>query len=518
MINYHRIAGHNMDPSVDKVNFAASVAIVLLVAIPLALNPVEGAAIVMNSYAFIATNFGWLYLMAGVSVLVLLLWLALSRFGVVRLGAANESPEFNTYSWIGMLFCAGVGAGLMYWSAIEWASYYQAPPFGVAPQTPEAARWASSYGIFHWGVIAWAFYCLPTIAIAYPFYSQRVPVLKYSVACHYWLKGREGSPPARAMDFLFMIALIGGAGSSLGFSTPLIAALISRLTGIDTGFTLEAFVVGICVVTFAVSVFLGLEKGIKRLSDVNLALALLLLIFIFVAGPTLFIVKTSVNAVGTVIQNFVAMSTWSDPFTNSHFVEDWTVFYWAWWVAYGPFVGMFVTRISRGRTIREVVFGMLLYGSLGGALFYMVLGNFSLHLQLTGVVDVLGIMAEKDGNQAIVASFDQLPIPEFAIALFCIVSIIFSATTYDSASYTLASSATTSLHPSEDPPRWHRTFWAFALAILPITLMYIGGIRVAQTAVLVASLPILLTGLLSSIALVKSLQQDFPGGAKSTEI
>jgi BCCT family betaine/carnitine transporter len=503
-----RSAGDLLRANIDKINFVATLLIILLVSVPLILNPVAGAAIVQQSYLFISVNFGWVYLLSGMGAFLLLLWLAFGRFGKVLLGAPGEAPEFSTYSWVAMLFCAGVGAGLMYWSAIEWASYYQAPPFGAEPESVEAAKWASSYGIFHWGLIAWSFYCLPTLAIAYPFYTQNVPVLKYSIACHYWLKGHEGSAPARLMDFLFMIALIGGAGSSLGFSTPLIAALISRLTGIEAGFGLEVFVVGICVVAFATSVFLGLQKGIKRLSDINMFLALLLLAFIFVAGPTLFIVKTSLNGVGTMIQNFVAMSSWTDPFTDSGFVEDWTIFYWAWWVAYGPFVGLFVTRISRGRTIRQVVVGMLLYGSLGGALFYMVLGNYSLSLQLAGEVDVLAVMAQSGGNQAIVAGFDRLPLAEFAIALFCIVSIIFSATTYDSASYTLASTASRELHPSEDPSRWHRSFWAFALAILPITLMYIGGLRVAQTAVLVVSLPILLTSILSAVALVKSLQRD----------
>ena len=202
------------------------------------------------------------------------------------------------------------------------------------------------------------------------------------------------------------------------------------------------------------------------------------------------------------------MSTWTDPFTDSGFVEDWTIFYWAWWIAYGPFVGLFVTRISKGRTIREVVLGMLLWGTLGGALFYMVLGNYSLGVHLSGEVDVIGTMQAADGNQAIVAAFDQLPLAELAIGLFCFVSIVFSATTYDSASYTLASSATRQLHPSEDPPRWHRAFWAVALAILPLTLMYVGGLRVAQTAVLVVSLPILITGALSAWALVRSLQSD----------
>ncbi len=497
-----------MDANIDKTNFVATILIILLVSVPLALNPDAGAQLVQQSYSFIASQSGWLYLLAGIVTMTLLLWLAFGRYGRVRLGLDNEQPEFSTYSWVAMLFCAGVGAGLMYWSAIEWAYYYQAPPFGAQPGTAEAARWASSYGIFHWGFIAWAFYCLPTLAIAYPFYAERVPVLKYSVACHYWLRGREEGVLARAMDFLFMIALIGGAGSSLGFSTPLIAALLSRLTGIELNFGLEMFVVGICVVAFATSVFLGLEKGIKRLSDLNMVLALVLLAFVLVAGPTLFIVKASLNSLGTVAQNFVAMSSWTDPFTESGFVEDWTVFYWAWWIAYGPFVGLFVTRISRGRTIKQVVLGMLLYGTLGGALFYMVLGNYSLGLQLSGELDVLAVLAAEDGNQAIIAGFDRLPMAEIALALFCFVSIVFSATTYDSASYTLASSASRRLHPSEDPPRWHRTFWACALGVLPATLMYIGGIKVAQTAVLVVSLPIMLTGALSALALLKSLKAD----------
>ena len=500
--------GRSLDANLDRTNFGATLLVIALVSVPLILNPEAGAAAVQQTYSLVAANFGWLYALAGIAAMVVLLWLAFGPYGRVVLGKEGEQPEYSTYSWIAMLFCAGVGAGLMYWSVIEWASYYDAPPFNVEPRSLEAAKWASSYGLFHWGFTAWAFYCLPTLAIAYPFYATGVPVLKYSLGCHYWLAGKEESAPARAIDFLFMIALIGGAGSSLGFSTPLIATLISRLTGLEMGFGLEAGVVALCVCTFAVSVYMGLDRGIKRLSDINMALALFLLAFVFIAGPSLFILKTSLNGVGTVIQNYVAMSTWTDPFTDSGFFEDWTVFYWAWWIAYGPFVGMFVTRISRGRTIRQVILGMLLYGTLGGALFYMVLGNFSLSLQLAGEVDVLAVMAASDGNQAIVASFDALPMSTFAIALFCVVSIIFAATTYDSASYTLASSASHQLHPGEDPARWHRSFWAVALAILPLTLMYIGGLRVAQTSVLIASLPILFTGAASTVALILSLRRD----------
>ena len=494
--------------NVDKSAFIATVAVIFLVSLPLVFAPETGALLLLDAYAFVANQFGVLYILAGCAALVFLGWLALGRFGKVVLGDPGEEPEFSTYSWIGMLFCAGIGAGLMYWACIEWAFYYQAPPYGAEPLSVDAARWASTYGMFHWGFTAWAFYCLPTLAIAYPFYVRKVPVLKFSISCDYFFRGNEEGPAARVVDFLIMRALIGGAGSSLGCSTPLIASLITRLTGVQMGFALEAFVVGLCVSLFSISVYLGLKKGIKRLSDFNLGLAFLLVIFVFVAGPTLFLAKAAVTSVGTMLQNFIQMNTWTDPFTDSRFVEDWTVFYWAWWIAYGPFVGLFVTRISRGRTIREVIFGMLLYGSLGVALFYMTLGNYSLFLETSGQLPVVDILNDSGGNQAIIASLETLPFGELVLAMLCLVAIIFCATTYDSASYILAANATHRLRPSEDPPRWHRAFWAVALAILPVSLMYVGGIKLAQTTVLLVSLPLLAVGLLMSVSLVKSLKED----------
>lgn len=497
-----------MNQQIDKPGFIATILVVLLISVPLFFAPETGATLMTDLYGFIATNFGFVYLLTGCGTLGLLIWLAFGKYGDIKLGDKDDTPDFSTFSWVGMLFCAGVGAGLLYWSSIEWVSYYQSPPFGVEPESIEAANWASSYGIFHWGITAWAFYCLPTLAIAYPYYVKKVSYLKFSTSCDYIFKG-EDNWGSRSIDFLFRIALIGGAGSSLGFSTPLIAACISNLTGIEQSFALETAVVLFCVCIFAVSVYVGLEKGIKRLSDFNLILVILLLAFVLIAGPTLFLFKSGLNSIGMVAQNFIQMNTWTDPFTESSFVEDWTVFYWAWWVAYGPFVGIFVTRISRGRTIRQVIMGMLTWGSFGGALFYMVFGNFSLFQQLSGNVDVIGIMNEQNGNLAILAGFEQLPFGSIVIAMFCLMSIIFSATTYDSAAYTLAASATKELKPSEDPPRWHRAFWAFALALLPITLMYVGGIKVAQTAVLVVSFPILFVYFLMSYSFLCSLKQDF---------
>ncbi len=290
----------------------------------------------------------------------------------------------------------------------------------------------------------------------------------------------------------------------------MIAALLARLFDIPLSFGLEFTVVILCVVLFACSVWLGLKKGIKRLSDANLLLAFSLLIFVLIAGPTLFLLKTSINSVGLLAQNFVRMSFWTDPLSDSGFVENWTIFYWAWWIAFAPYVGLFVTRISRGRTIRQVIVGMLVLGSLGGWVFYMILGNYSMYLELEGVVAVSEIVESQSGNQAIIAILDQLPASTVAIAVFSLVALIFSATTYDSASYALASVATLFLKAGDDPARWHRVFWAFALGLLPVTFMFIGGIKVLQTTLLVVSLPILVVGVVMSVSLVKSLNEDYP--------
>ncbi len=498
-----------MKHKVDWPSFSASVAIIVLVTTPLMLFPESGGRILTGIYGFISDKFGFLYLLAGVSALVLLLWLALGRYGKIRLAAGDEQPEFSDVSWAAMLFCAGVGAGLMYWAPIEWAYYIKEPPFNLQPGSTPAAEWAATYGIFHWGPTAWAFYCLPTIAIAYPYYVKKVPFLRLSTSCHYFFSGEEETRTERLIDWLFMIGLLGGAGTSLGFSTPMIAAYIARITGWEANFGLEFAVVLVSVAMFATSVWFGLKKGIKRLSDINMWLALMLLLFILLVGPSIFLLKVSANSLGLMTQNFIKMSTWTDAFTDSGFVENWTIFYWAWWIAYGPFVGMFVTRISQGRSIRQVILGMLGYGSLGAAVFYMILGNYGLHLEITETIAVSSILADEGGPAAIVAILDQLPFALAVIAIFAAIAIIFSATTYDSASYILASCATRRLLAGEDPDRWHRVFWALALAVLPLALMFMrGGLKTVQTATLIVSLPLIFVGVLMAVSLVRQLRAD----------
>jgi BCCT family betaine/carnitine transporter len=498
---------------VDRTLFGATVAVILVACLPLLLVREQAAVVISAAYDAITDRFGLAYLLYGTGTLVFLVYLAMSRYGGIVLGESRDRIEFRTLTWVAMLFCAGVGAGLLYWAVIEWAYYLRTPPFGLEPGGTAAIEWAASYGLFHWGLTGWALFCLPAVAIAYPYYVRRVPYLRLSTACQPFLPRGSNSRRGRFIDFLFMVNLIGGTGTSLGLSTPMIAACFAQLTGVPHEFVLEVSMVFLCIAIFGTSAWLGLQDGIRRLSDWNLYLAFALVVFVLLAGPTTFILKSGLNSAGLVLQNFIRLNTWTDPFTESRFVENWTVFYWAWWVAYGPFVGIFVTRISRGRTIRQVIAGMLTFGSLGAASFFIVFGNYALGLELTGVLSVTSLIDEAGEAAAIATVLSTLPFGKLALAGFFVVALIFVATTYDSASYTLASVATSRLEAGEDPVRWNRLFWACALGVLPVTLMFIdGGLRVILSATIVVSLPLLVVGVLMALSLMKMLREDHPAG------
>jgi BCCT family betaine/carnitine transporter len=496
---------------VDWWTFTATALTIVAFCVPLLLAPEASAAFIQRAYDALTGQAGVLYTIYGVAAFGFLLYLGFSRFGRIRLGPEDSRPEYRTLTWIAMLFCAGIGAGLLYWAVIEWGYYIDAPPFGLEPRSPAAMEWASSYGLFHWGILAWAFYCLPALAIAYPFYVRQVPYLRLSTGCLPYLPGGVNSRRGRMIDFLYMINLIGGTGTSLGLSTPMIAASLAELTGLSHDFLLEVAVVIGCIAIFGTSAWFGLERGFRRLADFNLWLALTLLFFVLAVGPSLFILKVGVNSIGLVLDNFIRMATWTDPFTDSRFVEDWTVFYWAWWIAYGPFVGIFVTRISYGRTIREVIFNMLVFGSLGAWLFFIIFGNYALHLEIEGVVRVTQVMQEQDAATAITQVFASLPLGTLALAAFFIVAVVFLATTYDSASYTLASVSTRRLRAHENPARWLRVFWAISLGVLPVSLMFIeGGLKTILSTTIVVSLPLLFLGYILARSLLRQLAEDHP--------
>ena len=505
-----REVGAGQRVAVDWPVFAISVLCVVGTAVPMILFPQQAEKLIEDIYAWIAGTFGLFYLWVCVFSMVFLAWLACSRHGRRVLGERAE-PEYGTISWMGMLFCAGIGASLLFWSTAEWASYVDQPPFGVAPDSTEAYEWSATYGIFHWGISAWCLYCLPTVAIAWPYYRYRLPYLRLSGALA-GLYGRDFAyrPAGRAIDLLFILALIGGTGTSLGLAVPMLAAVAARLFGIEASFELKLGICAICVLLFAASVYLGMERGIRRLSNLNLALAGIFLAWVLATGPTLFALELGTASIGLMLAEFVRMNTWTDAVGGGSFVEEWTIFYWAWWIAYGPFMGLFVTRISHGRTLRALIFGMVGFGTLGCAVFYMIWGNSVMWMDWNGVIGFLDMVRDGDDQvpAAIAMAVGALAAQPLPLIVFMILGLVFVATTYDSASYAISASATRGLSPGSHPTRLHRVFWAIVLALLPIALVIIDTLDAAKAATLVVSLPLLVVLGMMTVALLRSLREE----------
>jgi betaine/carnitine transporter, BCCT family len=501
----------NADGDVDWPVLIGSVSLLVALCTPLALYPEAGRRELGNAFDFLTQNFGVLYIVAGIFALLFLLFLAFGRHRHIVFAREKGPAQFSTFSWSAMLFCGGIGTSVLYWGTVEWAHYYLAPPFAIQAQSAQALPWAVSYPIFHWGLIGWAFYCLPGIAMGYVYYVRGATTLRLSEACAQVIPRilRRYTDPL--LDLIFVVGLVGACSTGIGLAVPLIGTLSSDLLGLDPvklGFGLDLIVIVIVTFLFAASAWLGLEGGIRRLSNLNVWLAFALMAFVLFSGPTLFIVELGVESLGLLVQNFVRMSTWTDAQASSDFVESWTVFYWAWWLALGPFMGIFIAKISRGRTMQQIILGCLGYGTLGCTLFFVVLGNYAAYLETNGIVDVLAQIDAGQAPRAILLVLQTLPLSSAVIFLFTIVCVIFAATSYDSASYVLATAATRNLSETAHPSRRHRVFWAVVLGLLPTTLIFMGGLRPLQSAVTLASVPLLIVMGLMSWSLWRSLSQD----------
>ena len=521
------------DSKVDKGIFYPALILIVVLVTPLIVFK-DASNVFLGKLLGVATGgLGWSFLWFTIGAFFILAWLALGRFGNVRFGGEDARPQFSLGSWIAMLFCAGIGASVLYWGTIEWIYYYQGPPFGIEAETDTAREWAAMYGLFHWGFTAWAVYCIPTLPMAYMLWNKKRAVLRLSAACEPVIgKKNAAGWPGKVIDLMFMFGLIGGIGTSMGLGTPMLSAGISELFGVERSFMLDVIVVLIWGAIFGASVYSGLEKGIKVLSDVNLWLIIIILGFTFLFGPTLFMLDTFTNSIGLLVSNFVQMSFWTDPIGNGGFPEAWTIFYWAWWIAFAPFMGLFVARISYGRTIRQLIVVEVLGGSFGCWLFFAVLGNTGMYFDMNGIVNLSEILSNQDGAAAVVATvkgvgdnatffgmFSLGFVTPLLLVIFIVLAFIFGATTLDSSAFTLASVATAeSDDANSEPARWHRLFWAITLAVVSLSLMYLGGLKPLQTASIVVGIPLMGVLVIMTISFFRMLEQDYPSGDKETDI
>lgn len=494
---------------VDKKIFSMSLALVAVFTVPTLINPEKGVHFLNAVLSFLIVNLGYFYLWGAFIVFVIVMYLCFSKYGKIKLG--DSEPEFSTFSWIGMIFTATAGSSLVYWGFTEWIYYYTSPPFGMEPRSAEAAEWASTYGMYHWGVMGFVIYCLPTIVLAYAMYVRNLPSIRLSNACRGVLGDRVDGWVGQLIDVMFMFGIVGGIGTSLGLGTPMLAQGISELTGIPRSYKLDVAIIVIWVIIFSTSVYFGLKKGLKVLSDINVYFYFAFLLFFLILGPTLFIINKFTDSIGLLLQNFLQMSLYTDSIRGSTFAQDWTIFYWAWWFSLVPYMAMFTARISKGRTIRSVVLAMCLGGTLGCALAFAIFGNTAMYFELANVLPVVDILMENGAPVAIIEMVKIMPLGEgVLLGLFVVFNFIFLSTTMDSAAYSLAFISSKASNVNQEPARWIRLFWAMVLGAVAIILFYGGGLKALQTLSIITGFPILLIFIFFVMTIFKWLKEDFP--------
>jgi choline/carnitine/betaine transport len=491
----------------DRVVFGISAAIAVLFLVWGFVSTDSLASVSGDSLDWTMANTGWLFVLTSSGFVVFVIWLALSRFGTITLGRDDEEPEFRTISWVAMMFSAGMGIGLMFYGVSEPITHFATPPPGTGDAgNPQATQNALATTLFHWTLHPWAIYAVVGLAISYGVY--RKGRLQLISAAFEPLLGRHANGPwGKVIDMLAIFATLFGSAASLGLGALQIRSGLRIVTGLDaTGNSILVGIIAILTVAFVLSAVTGVAKGIQWLSNINMVLAVVLALFVFVVGPTVFILNLVPTSIGSYVQDLAMMSarTGAEGGRTTTWLSTWTVFYWAWWLSWTPFVGMFIARISRGRTIRQFVSGVLLVPSLVSLVWFCVFGGAAIRLQQTGT-DIAGAGGVES---QLFTTLQAYPLATAASVLVMLLVAIFFVSGADAASIVMGTlSERGALHPSKPTV----IFWGVATGAVAAVMLLVGGadaLSGLQTITIVAALPFVLVMVGLSVALVKDLRND----------
>jgi glycine betaine transporter len=436
-------------------------------------------------FSYLIPNFGWVFILSSFGFLAFSIYLAASRYGRIRLGGDDERPEFSTVSWVAMMFSAGMGIGLMFFGVAEPMSHMGTPPFGLAePNTKGAAQVAMEYSYFHWALHPWAIYAIVGLALAYFCFRKGMPNL-ISTAFYPLLGDRVYGPVGKTIDILAIFATLFGSATSLGLGALQINQGLNVLFGVGGKNAVGMAIVVIAVLTlcFILSAISGVHRGIQWLANTNMVLAVFLLLFLFVLGPTVFILDTFVQSIGGYLANIIPMSFRTASYGDSAFVEAWTVFYWAWWISWAPFVGTFIARISRGRTIREFVVGVILVPSVVSFVWFAILGGTAIDLQLSGAADIAGPVAAGNQPGALFLTLEQFPLFWLTALIVVILVALFFISGADAASVVMGMlSSRGNLHPKS----WNIVVWGTFTGAAAAICLLAGAIQGSVSAAITA--------------------------------
>ncbi|WP_417659500.1 BCCT family transporter [Pseudidiomarina sp.] len=451
----------------------------------------------------IIENGSWFYVLAVAIILLSVLYLGFSRMGTIKLGPDHSEPDYSNLSWFSMLFSAGMGIGLMFFGVAEPVMHFLAPPVGDAGSV-EAAREAMKITFFHWGLHAWAIYAIVALILAFFAYRHGLPLTLRS-ALYPMIGDRIYGPIGHVVDVFAVIGTVFGVATSLGYGVTQINAGINYLFDVPVSDTVQVLLIVGVTLLAVISVTTGLDKGIRRLSELNMILAVVLLVIVLLLGPTVFLLQAFVQNTGSYVSELVNNTFNLFAYEKTDWIGGWTVFYWGWWLSWAPFVGLFIARVSRGRTIREFVLGVLLVPT-GFTLMWMTFfGNSAIDMILNQGVTSLGEMVQNDVSIALFAFLEQFPWSGVLSVIATLMVVVFFVTSSDSGSMVVDMLCS---NGRDDTPAWQRIFWASGEGIVAIVLLLAGGLGALQTMTIASALPFTVILLIATYGLIRALRVD----------
>lgn len=501
---------HSIDPATTIVPFVAIAACCLF----FVFRPASSTAALSSIREFLGDRLGVYYLVIGLGLFLGSLWIAFSNLGTIRLGRPDEKPKYSFPVWGAMVFTCGLAADILFYSCCEWISYAQEPHVAELGSIQD---WASTFPLFHWGFIPWSIYAMLAACFGFMLHVRNRTKQKYSEACRPILGRSTDRAPGKAVDVLAVFALIAGTATTFSVATPLLSRALTTIAGIaDSKFLTIGILLATCCI-YTICVLRGLN-GISWMANACMFLFLGLLAYVLAfGGQAVYIVETGFSAFGNMVQNFIALSTWTDPLRTSGFPQNWTIFFWAYWIVWGVASPFFMGGISRGRTVRQVILGTYVFGVSSTLISFVVLGNYGLGLQMHGVFDAIGHLVENgDVYDTVVAILGQLPLPHFVLALLSVSMIAFYATSFDSITFVASAYSYRDLAGRKESSGAMKLFWSVLLILLPIALIFSeGSMNNLQTVSIIAAFPLAAVILLIVASFVKDasayLRESAPG-------
>jgi len=488
------------DNTVFYISLALSIAIVLW-----GIVAQENFSSFANSLLnFLTTNFGWSYLISMFIFVIFAIILAFSKYGDIKLGSDDSKPEYSTTSWFGMLFGAGMGIGLVFWGVAEPISHFVSPAPGIESGTLQAANFAMKSSFMHWGFHPWANYSIIGLALAYFQFRKNKPGLISSIFIPLLGEERVNGPIGKLIDILAVFATVAGVATSLGLGTLQINSGLNYLFNIPETKLVQMGIILVITILYIWTAVSGIDKGIKLLGDINLVLAFGLLILTIIIGPTLKVINSFTNGLGQYINSFISDSLHVEAFGDNSWTNSWTIFYWAWWIAWAPFVGTFIARISKGRTIREFIGGVILAPAVVSVIWFAAFGSMGINL-----VDKIGVeglaVAANNPSTALFQVFSNYSLSTVLSLVTVVLLCTFFITSANSATFVLG---ILSSEGDLNPTSKKQFVWGVVQALLATSLLLSGGLQALQTASVAAAFPFIFVMLIAIVSLMKALKEE----------